>query len=441
VSASVTANSPATKDESLATGRVLQVNVSRGGVPKMPVEQAWVGRFGLEGDRHSEDTVHGGPHRAVCLFGIEVIDRLQSEGHPIEPGGAGENLTTSGIEWSLMPIGTRARVGDELELELSSSTTPCKTQVGNFSDGQFNRILIDRHPSDSRMYARVTREGEVKPGDPIIVLAPAPDSRAADEELLRRLDRAEGKSSVAAWRAAGDAGFAVDFVEDGEIAMAAAADIPGPAFNQAIGFARLPNLISRATRFFDRHASTGWIWLAEPPPWDPGAEPSLTLELFAADPRSIPDTGAPDGVVIRRLGPDEGGLSARVSTGSTTPGGVAAGGLDPWPKVYERLARAHGRQLFIAEIDGEPVGYASLHIHAKTGWMRGATVAPEARGRGIQRALISVRAKAALEAGCNLVGASAEPDVISSRNLEQMGLRAVGRRSNYVYEPATAAPA
>jgi len=44
------------------SGRVLQVNVSGGGVPKRPVERAWVGRFGLEGDAHRENTVHGGPH-------------------------------------------------------------------------------------------------------------------------------------------------------------------------------------------------------------------------------------------------------------------------------------------------------------------------------------------------------------------------------------------
>jgi len=57
----------------IASGRVLHVNVSAGGVPKLPVEHAWVSRFGLEGDKHREKTVHGGPHRAVCLFGVEVI--------------------------------------------------------------------------------------------------------------------------------------------------------------------------------------------------------------------------------------------------------------------------------------------------------------------------------------------------------------------------------
>ena len=58
-------------------GRVLQVNVSPGGVPKLPVEAARVGRDGLEGDAHHHDAVHGGPLRAVCLFA--------SEGHDLRP--------------------------------------------------------------------------------------------------------------------------------------------------------------------------------------------------------------------------------------------------------------------------------------------------------------------------------------------------------------------
>src|SRR3990172_4523452 len=109
-------------------GRVLQVSISDGGIPKHPVERAWVGRLGLAGDRHREDTVHGGPLRAICLFAVEVIERLQAEGHPVEPGGVGENLTTSGVEWSRLPPGTRARVGERLVLEVTLPAMPCAAQ-------------------------------------------------------------------------------------------------------------------------------------------------------------------------------------------------------------------------------------------------------------------------------------------------------------------------
>lgn len=420
-------------------GRVVAVNVSPGGVPKRPVERAWVGRLGLEGDAHRESTVHGGPHRAVCLFAMEVIERLQSEGHPIEPGSAGENLTTTGIEWSLLPVGTRARIGAALELELASSTTPCATQVRNFSDGNFNRIRIELHPSDSRMYARVVREGEVRPGDSITLL-PGVNQAAADDELLRRLNRAETKSTVAAWGAARATGFAIDFIEDGEIALASSADIPGPAFNSAHGLARLPNMLPMATDFYDAHGTTGYLWMAEEP-W-PGARPwTMTNDTFgapAAD--AVADAPVPDGVVIRRIGPGEIAAYTAVRSGNATAGGVAGGGPNPWPAVYEELARTNSRRLFVAELDGVPVANASLHVSGGTGWLRGVLVAPEVRGRGIQRALIAARVKAAIEAGCDLVGACAEPGEVSAVNLERMGMRRLGRQSSYEYTPRTAEP-
>ncbi|MDL2335107.1 MAG: MOSC domain-containing protein [Chloroflexota bacterium] len=418
-------------------GRVVAVNVSGGGVPKRPVDRAWVGPFGLEGDAHRENTVHGGPHRAVCLFGVEVIERLQSEGHPIEPGGAGENLTTSGIEWSLLPVGTQARVGDQLELEVSSSTTPCATQIRNFSDGNFNRIRIELHPSDSRMYARVIREGEVKPGDPITLL-PDVNAGAQIEEMERRLDRAETKSTVAAWRAASAAGFAIDIVEDGELAMASSTDLPGPAFNSTHGLARLPNMLPMATDFYDAHNSTGYLWMTQAP-W-PNAKAFMEGDFVGAyvtDAALVDALAAqsmPEGVTIRRLGPGEATVYNAVR-GSTAAGGMADGAPNPWPKVYERLAGTNARQLFVAEINGVAVANASLHVSAGAGWLRGALVTPDARGKGIQRALIAARIRAAIEAGCDLVGAQAEPGEVSARNLNALGLRHLGNANLYEYIP------
>ena len=65
--------------------RLLQVNVSPGGVPKLPVPSARVTTPGVEGDRQADATVHGGPHRAVSILAIEAIRRVAAEGHPIAP--------------------------------------------------------------------------------------------------------------------------------------------------------------------------------------------------------------------------------------------------------------------------------------------------------------------------------------------------------------------
>lgn len=420
----------------LASGRILQVSVSPGGVPKLPVERAWVGVLGLEGDAHRENTVHGGPHQAVCLYGIEAIERLQSEGHPVEPGSVGENLTTSGIEWSLLPVGARARVGEELELEVASATNPCKTQIRNFTDGRFSRISIDLHPADSRMYARVLREGEVKPGDLISVTSAPEDSRAADELLLKRLDRVESKSMIAAWRAAKGGGYEIDIVESGDIPMASAPTMDGPAFNHASGLARYPNLLEMVKAFYDRHEAAGWLWL-EDTPWE-GAEPEVTVNVFAAHPLVVPDAPGPAGLTVRIIGPDEAAAYSGVhGTTAVASGQISPDQPNPWHVVYERLAKWPHRWLFLAELGGKPVGAASLHVHARAGWLRGASVAVEAQGRGIQRSLIAARVRHAMDQGCDLVGSWAETEGPSSTNLQRMGFRTIGSRSQFKYVPRT----
>ena len=421
-------------DHVVGTGRVLQVNISAGGVPKLPVDRAWVGTLGLVGDAHRETTVHGGPHQAVCLYGIEAIERLQSEGHPIEPGSVGENLTTTGVEWSLLPVGARARIGETLELEVASATTPCKTQTRNFSDGHFSRISIALHPSDSRMYARVLREGEVKPGDQIKILPPAPDSRAIDELRLDRLDKAESKSSLAAWQAAVDSGFDVRIVDDGDLSMAASPGIRGPAFNRAAGLARMPHLAEMATNFFDENACRGWL-VAETEPW-PSAESGVTISVFAAAPDEVPPTDWPAGLSIRPIKKGEGATvqAVHAQTGSV---GVEDDQRELWTQVYDKLATHPHRTVLLAEMDGEPVAAASVHFSGRTGWLRAASVIPSARGRGIQRALISARVQLAMERGCDLIGAWAEPDGPSAHNIGRMGMRGIGTRNHYLYVPAS----
>ena len=43
-----------------------QISISDGGVPKLPVDSAAVTAMGLEGDRHNDTEIHGGPTRALC---------------------------------------------------------------------------------------------------------------------------------------------------------------------------------------------------------------------------------------------------------------------------------------------------------------------------------------------------------------------------------------
>lgn len=145
-----------------------QISVSNGGVPKLAVPSARITRTGVEGDAQHDRKHHGGPDRAVCLFSLEVIRRLNDEGHPITPGSAGENLTISGLDWPALVPGTRLDIGDAAAgpiLEIVSYTEPCSTIRNSFAALEFRRIKQNLHPGESRVYARVVREGVASAGD------------------------------------------------------------------------------------------------------------------------------------------------------------------------------------------------------------------------------------------------------------------------------------
>ena len=148
-------------------GTIVAINTSNGGVPKRRVSGARVSRLGLVGDAQDDTKHHGGPDRAVCVYSLERIRALQTEGHPIDLGTVGENVTIEGIDWELVVPGAQMRLGDHVVLEIASFTDPCKTIKASFVDGRFIRIAQKLHPGWSRVYARVLAEGEIRFGDTV----------------------------------------------------------------------------------------------------------------------------------------------------------------------------------------------------------------------------------------------------------------------------------
>jgi MOSC domain-containing protein YiiM len=149
------------------SGRIVQLNRSAGGVPKLPVEEVAIDTLGLEGDQQKHVKFHGGPDRAVCVYSLERIRALQAEGHTISPGSTGENVTISGIDWLAVIPGARLELGDTVVLEVTRYTEPCKQIRGSFIDGVFRRIDQDRQPGWSRVYTRVLRSGVVRVGQSV----------------------------------------------------------------------------------------------------------------------------------------------------------------------------------------------------------------------------------------------------------------------------------
>lgn len=150
--------------------KLVQISVSpTGGVPKMRVESAKLTFERVAGDLQRDLKYHGGPERAVCLFSLEVLEKLQSEGHPITPGSIGENLLISGLDWSEIKPGVRLQIG-AAQLEITDYTQPCATIKASFKPREFMRPWQKTHPGESRLYAKILIEAEVREGDSVEIL-------------------------------------------------------------------------------------------------------------------------------------------------------------------------------------------------------------------------------------------------------------------------------
>lgn len=151
-------------------GEVVQLARSGGGVPKAAVPELAIGWGGADGDRQAHRQHHGRPWQALCLWSADVIDALRAEGHPVTAGGAGENVTVRGLDWSAVRPGVRLRVGSA-ECVVSAWAEPCKNIADCFVGRDFRRIDAAKGPV-ARAYATVTRPGSVAVGDDILAGRP-----------------------------------------------------------------------------------------------------------------------------------------------------------------------------------------------------------------------------------------------------------------------------
>jgi MOSC domain-containing protein YiiM len=129
------------------------------GTSKTPVAEIAVKEdYGVVGDAHADCTTH----RQVSLLAIESIDKMRNKGFDfLQPGDFAENITTKGIDLSVLPIGTQLRAGKDVILEMTQIGKEChaacaiRKQVGD--------CIMPREG----IFAKVIRGGRVKAGDTI----------------------------------------------------------------------------------------------------------------------------------------------------------------------------------------------------------------------------------------------------------------------------------
>jgi MOSC domain-containing protein YiiM len=169
------------------TGVIVAVCRSAGHTfSKAPQEHVrLVAGLGVEGDAHAgprmrhRSRVKGAdtpPNlRQVHLIQRELFDELAVEGHEVAPGELGENVTTAGIDLLALPRGTRIRLGDSAELELTGLRNPC-VQIDRFQPGLMKRLVRRDGAGETHrragVMAVVVDGGTVRPGDALEITLP-----------------------------------------------------------------------------------------------------------------------------------------------------------------------------------------------------------------------------------------------------------------------------
>ncbi len=144
------------------SARIVSINISKGGIPKLPVSSVILTVNGLEGDAHNH-AKHNSPLQAVCIQDIEKLAELNSHGYTLSAGEAGENLTVENLNVNSLPLGTILEFSGGVVLEISKVRKPC--YVMDTISPQLKIDALDRHG----MYAKVIKEGVLTVGETIAV--------------------------------------------------------------------------------------------------------------------------------------------------------------------------------------------------------------------------------------------------------------------------------
>jgi MOSC domain-containing protein YiiM len=118
---------------------------------------------GLEGDAHA-----GTWHRQVSFLASESIDQTRESGLDVTFGDFAENIATTGIEWKSLPVGTRAKLGQNALVEITQIGKECIRKCAIYY--QAGDCIMPREG----VFGRVIEGGIIHCGDQIEILPAGP---------------------------------------------------------------------------------------------------------------------------------------------------------------------------------------------------------------------------------------------------------------------------
>ncbi len=142
-------------------GSIKAISISdRKGVPKTNVPAAELKTdFGIAGDAHAAT-----PNRQVSLLAAESIDKMLAKGADVQPGSFAENITTIGLDLMTLDIGTKLKLGPDVELEITQIGKECHSRC------QIFQLVGDCVMPREGIFAKVLTPGRININDTIEVL-------------------------------------------------------------------------------------------------------------------------------------------------------------------------------------------------------------------------------------------------------------------------------
>ena len=148
---------------SIKVGKIVAISISKKkGIPKTNINSATLIKdFGLEGDAHA-----GNWHRQVSFLAIESIEKMRERGLPnLRPGAFAENLTTEFLNLPNISVGTRIKIGEQSELEITQIGKECHNKCAIYF--KIGDCVMPREG----VFAKVLKPGEIKVDDKVEVVS------------------------------------------------------------------------------------------------------------------------------------------------------------------------------------------------------------------------------------------------------------------------------
>jgi MOSC domain-containing protein YiiM len=141
--------------------KVVSINTSKHkGTRKERINQIEVLKdHGLAGDAHA------GPwHRQISFLASESIESARDTGLDVGSGDFAENITTAGVDWKQIPIGTRLQLGEHVIVEITQIGKECHKKCAIYY--QAGDCIMPREG----IFGRVIEGGLIRINDRIRIL-------------------------------------------------------------------------------------------------------------------------------------------------------------------------------------------------------------------------------------------------------------------------------